>query len=60
MTAGLKAYVIAAGERGEYTMASFRSSIVEGVLEDEFRQMNEFPRSELSRSWAAFGMEPLL
>ena len=41
-------------------MGSFRSSIVEGVLEDELRQMNEFPLSELSRSWAAFGVEPLL
>ena len=34
--------------------------MAEGVSEDEFRQMNDFPLSELSRSWAAFGMEPLL
>ena len=36
------------------------TSMVKGVSEDEFRQMNEFPLSELSRSWAAFGTEPLL
>ena len=36
------------------------TSMVEGVSEDEFRQMNESPLSELSRSWAAFGTEPLL
>ena len=35
-------------------------SMVEGVSEDEFRQINEFPLSELSRSWAAFGTEPSL
>ena len=105
MTTALKAYAVAAGERGEYSMHSFRSggaisqalagenlqsimqrafwkqpstawrymrlmqvvapgtsvpSMVKGVSEDEFRQMNEFPLSELSRSWAAFGTEPLL
>ena len=35
-------------------------SMVKDVSEDEFRQMNEFPLSKLSRSWAAFGTEPLL
>ena len=35
-------------------------SMVKGVSEDGFRQMNGFPLSELSRSWAAFGTEPLL
>ena len=35
-------------------------SMVEGVLEDVFHQINEFPLSELSRSWAALGTEPLL
>ena len=34
-------------------------SMVKGVSEDEFRQINEFPLSELSHSWAAFGTEPL-
>ena len=35
-------------------------SMVKGVSEDEFRQMNESPLSELSRSWAALETEPLL
>ena len=35
-------------------------SMIEGVSEEEFRQMNEFPLTELSRSWAAFGTAPLL
>ena len=105
MTTALRAYAVAAGERGKYSMHSFRSggaisqalagenlrsimqrafwkqpstawrymrlvqvvapgtsdpSMVEGVSEHEFRQTNEFPLSELSRSWAAFGTEPLL
>ena len=105
MTTALKAYGIAAGERGGYSMHVFRSggaiskalagedlrsirlrafwkqpstvwrymrlmrvvapgtsvpSMVEGVSEDEFRLMNEFPVSDLTRSWAAFGTEPLL
>ena len=100
MTTALKAYAVAAGERGEYSMHFFRSagaisqvlagenlqsimqrafwkqpstawrylrlvqvvapgtsvsSMVKGVSEDEFCQMNEFPLSELSRSWATFG-----
>ena len=35
-------------------------SMVEGISEDEFRQMKEFPLSELSHSWAAFGTDLLL
>ena len=30
------------------------------VSKDEFRQINEFHLRRLSRSWAAFGTEPLL
>ena len=105
MTKALKAYFIAAGEHGKYSMHSFRAggtisqalagenlrsimqrfylkqpskvwrymrlmqvvapgtsarSMVEGVSEDEFHQINEFSLSELSRPWAPFGTEPLL
>jgi len=34
--------------------------MVEGVSEDQYRQLNEFPLSEQSRSLAAFGDKPLI
>ena len=105
MTRSLKTYAIAAGERGEFSMHSFRSggaisqalagdditsimqrafwkrpntawrymrsmqvvapgseaqSMVKGITEEQFRYINEFPLSEQSRSWSAFGNEPML
>ena len=35
-------------------------SMVAGVSEKQFRYINEFPLSEQSKSWSAFGKEPLL
>ena len=35
-------------------------SMIRGISEEQFRHINEFPLSEQSRSWAAFGNEPLL
>ena len=33
---------------------------VEGITEDQYRQINEFPLSEQTRSLAAFSGRPLL
>jgi len=44
--------VVAPGYGGE--------GLVEGVSEAEFREWNEFPLSEQSRSFAAFGKKPLI
>ena len=35
-------------------------SMVPGVTEHQYRLINEFPLSEQSRSWAAFGNEPMM
>lgn len=34
--------------------------MVQGVTEEQFRELNEFPLSEQSRSWSAFGNAPML
>ena len=34
--------------------------MVEGITEDQYRELNEFPLSEQSRSLAAFGNKPLI
>ena len=34
--------------------------IIKGSSEEQFRHINEFPLSEQSKSWAAFGKDPLL
>ena len=36
------------------------SGMVEGITEDQYRQLNEFPLSEQTRSLAAFSGRPLL
>ena len=44
--------VVAPGSEG--------SGMVEGITEDQYRQLNEFPLSEQSNSLAAFSGRPLL
>ena len=44
--------VVAPGSGGE--------GMVAGVSEAQYRQFNEFPLSDQSKSWAAFGNQPLL
>ena len=44
--------VVAPGSEG--------SGMVEGITEDQYRQLNEFPLSEETRSLAAFSGRPLL
>lgn len=51
-TAGQYMRVLAPGYGGEGTVA--------GVSEEEFRAWNEFPLSEQSRSFAAFGTRSLI
>ena len=34
--------------------------MIKGISEEQFRHINEFPLSEQSESWAAFGKDPLL
>ena len=34
--------------------------MIKGISEKQFRHINEFPLSEQSKSWAAFGKDPLL
>ena len=34
--------------------------MIRGISEEQFRHINEFPLSEQSKSWAAFGKDPLL
>ena len=36
------------------------NSMVEGVTEDQYREINEFPLKEQSKAWAAFGTPPML
>ena len=33
---------------------------LEGISENQYRKLNEFPLSELSRSWAGFAYDPIL
>ena len=35
-------------------------AMVEGISDNQYREFNEFPLSEQSRSWAAFGNNPML
>ena len=35
-------------------------AMVEGISENQYREFNEFPLSEQSRSWADFGNYPML
>lgn len=44
--------VVAPGSEG--------TSMVQGITEDQYRRINEFPLSEQSRSWAAFSNQPML
>lgn len=44
--------VVAPGSGGE--------GMVKGVSEAQYREFNEFPLSDQSKSWAAFGNQPLL
>ena len=34
--------------------------MIDGVTEEQFRELNEFPLSEQSRKWAAFADTPML
>ena len=34
--------------------------MIKGISEEQFRHINEFHLSEQSKSWAAFGKDPLL
>lgn len=36
------------------------NSMVEGVTEAQYREINEFPLSEQSKAWAAFGTKHML
>ena len=33
---------------------------VEGISENQYRQINECPMSDVSRSWAAFANKPII
>ena len=39
---------------------SNRKAMLEGVSEAQYAQINDFPLSEQSKSWAAFGTQALL
>ena len=36
-----------------------RNAVVKGILAGQYRQINEFSLSEQSKSWSAFGTEPV-
>ena len=36
-----------------------RKRVVKGVSAEQYRQINEFSLSEQSKSWSAFGTEPM-
>jgi len=36
------------------------NAMITGVSQEQYREINEFPLSEQSREWAAFGKEPLM
>ena len=35
------------------------NAVVKGVLAEQYRQINELSLSEQSKSWSAFGTEPM-
>ena len=40
--------------------ASESQEMIRGISEEQFRHINEFPLSEQSKYWAAFGKDPLI
>ena len=38
---------------------SVGNAVVKGVSAEQYRQINEFSLSEQSKSWSAFGTEPM-